>query len=337
MFTACKAEDTLPILNMARKWPWFTTGVIMNFNLNVLDESEKIIFALRSLYNEYGYERYRMGKFEEYDLYSRNKDFLVSDTVITFTDTNGKLMALKPDVTLSIIKNNKDKPEEINKLCYNENVYRVSKGSNSFREIMQTGLECFGNVNNECISEVLMLAAKSMDTVSKDFMLEVSDLEIVSAFINEIPAANDIKQGIIKCFSEKNRHGIQQICRENGIDSSYADSLGELLSLYGTPENVIGRLKALCADKGLEGEAEKLLEVISVFKDTPLSQKLIIDFSLVSDMNYYNGIIFRGFIAGIPDSVLSGGQYDRLMKKMGRRSKAIGFAVYLDKLHGLIN
>ena len=57
-----------------------------------------------------------------------------------------------------------------------------------------------------------------------------------------------------------------------------------------------------------------------------------IDFSVVSDMNYYNGIIFRGFIDGIPTGVLSGGRYDNLLKKMGKNSGAIGFAVYLDLL-----
>ena len=66
---------------------------------------EKVMFGLRSLYRSYGYTQYKMSKFEEYDLYAKNKDFLISDGVITFTDTNGKLMALKPDVTLSIIKN----------------------------------------------------------------------------------------------------------------------------------------------------------------------------------------------------------------------------------------
>ena len=76
----------------------------------VMDAQEKIGFRLRSLYSGYGYSRYKMSKFEEYDLYSRNKDFLFSDSVITFTDTNGRLMALKPDVTLSIVKNGKDTP-----------------------------------------------------------------------------------------------------------------------------------------------------------------------------------------------------------------------------------
>ena len=57
-----------------------------------------------------------------------------------------------------------------------------------------------------------------------------------------------------------------------------------------------------------------------------------LDFSLVSNLNYYNGILFRGFVEGIPDSVLSGGQYDKLMRKMGKESRAIGFAVYLEEL-----
>ena len=308
----------------------------MDINLDVLDKSEKITFALRSLYSTYGYERYKMGKFEEYDLYSRNKDFLVSDSVITFTDTNGKLMALKPDVTLSIIKNNKDKPEQVQKLYYNENVYRVSKGTGSFREILQTGLECFGNIDNSAVSEVLMLAAKSLDTVSSDFVLEISDLGILSAFIADIPASEAVKKSILKCISEKNRHEIADICRENEIEGKYADELISLLSIYGNPDEVVDKLRDMCREKGLEQEVDRLTDVISVFKDTQMRDNIIIDFSAISDMNYYNDIIFRGFIAGIPESVLSGGQYDRLMKKMGRKSKAIGFAVYLDQLYEVV-
>ena len=91
-------------------------------NRNALQQSERILFALRSLYDKYGYSRYKMNKFEEYDLYARNKDFLISDRVITFTDTTGKLMALKPDVTLSIVKNTKDDGNTVQKLYYNENV-----------------------------------------------------------------------------------------------------------------------------------------------------------------------------------------------------------------------
>ena len=115
----------------------------MTFNDSVLQSGEKIIFALRELYLQQGYTPYRMSKFEEYDLYARNKDFLVSDQVITFTDVNGRLMALKPDVTLSIIKNSKDQPTGLQKLFYNENVYRVAKGANGSDEILNFAFMAF--------------------------------------------------------------------------------------------------------------------------------------------------------------------------------------------------
>ena len=71
----------------------------------VLRAEERAVYKMRELYGSYGYLQYKVSKFEEYDLYAKNKSFLVSDKLLTFTDTNGKLMALKPDVTLSIIKN----------------------------------------------------------------------------------------------------------------------------------------------------------------------------------------------------------------------------------------
>mgnify|MGYP003415210269 CR=1 FL=1 len=95
--------------------------------LDVLSKEEKAAFTLRSLYANYGYSQYKMSKFEEYDLYVKNKDFLVSESVITFTDTDGKLMALKPDVTLSIIKNSKDLEGKVMKVSFVETNVKSKK------------------------------------------------------------------------------------------------------------------------------------------------------------------------------------------------------------------
>ena len=95
---------------------------------NVLKNDERAVFTLRSLYQSYGYAHYKMSKFEEYELYAKNKNFLISENIITFTGAGGKLMALKPDVTLSIVKNSKD-TAGVKKVYYNENVYRMSKDS----------------------------------------------------------------------------------------------------------------------------------------------------------------------------------------------------------------
>lgn len=297
----------------------------------IIKNDEQVIFSLRSLYEKYGYSQYKMTKFEEYDLYVRNKDFLISENIITFNDTNGKLMALKPDVTLSIIKNNSDDTDSMRKVYYNENVYRVSKGSNTFREIMQVGLECLGDVDGYCLTEVLSLAAQSLKSISENCILTVSNLDIISSVLDTENVSDDIKQNILKLIGEKNLHELSAICTDAEISADTAAVLAEITALHGKPEVVMPKLKALLPDCSEIDSFEKILNCIS----GELKENIEIDFSIVGDSKYYNGITFKGFISGISGSVLSGGQYDKLMKKMKQKSKAVGFAIYLDMLESL--
>ena len=146
----------------------------MTFSEDVLKNEEKAMMRLRGLYGRYGYAQYKMSKFEEYDLYVRNKSFLASDQIITFNDTSGKLMALKPDVTLSIVKNTKDCGVSLCKYFYNENVYRLSHTTGEFKERLQVGLECIGSIDLYSMSEVIALAEKSLETISSRYVLDIS-------------------------------------------------------------------------------------------------------------------------------------------------------------------
>jgi len=302
----------------------------MNINDNVLKFDEKAIFALRELYSRYGYSQYKMSKFEEYDLYVRNKDFLISDGVITFTDTNGKLMALKPDVTLSIIKNSKDIPGFVQKLYYNENVYRVSDKTHIFKEIMQVGLECIGDIDDYCLCEVLSLAARSLVSISGDAVLDISHLGVLSAVFDNANIPEDQRDDLMKLIGEKNTHELLRACDRLGVDKDKAELIRDIVCTYGRPEKVIEKFRALLGDCGADALCQLERTVSAVGEE--YEDIVRIDFSVVSDIKYYNGIVFKGFISGIPQSVLSGGQYDRLMKKMMKKSGAIGFAVYLDLL-----
>lgn len=296
-----------------------------------LKYDEQAVFLLRSLYSKYGYKQYKMRKFEEYDLYVRNKDFLISDSVITFTDTNGKLMALKPDVTLSIVKNTKDSDGSVQKVYYDENVYRVSKGTHSYKEIKQAGLECIGDVDTYCVCEVLSLAVKSLMTISENCVVDVSDLAILFALYDYIGLSYETRKRMTSLISDKNTHEMKRLCEDMSVSAESTALLEELISYNGTPDEILPRLKAMAERIGAQAEFSEFESVVSSL-DEELQSKLRIDFSVVSDINYYNGIVFKGFIDKIPDSVLSGGRYDSLMQSMSRKSKAIGFAVYIDML-----
>ena len=301
----------------------------------VMDAQERIGFRLRALYSGYGYSRYRMSKFEEYDLYSRNKDLLFSEGVITFTDTNGRLMALKPDVTLSIVKNGKDMPGQVRKVYYHENVYRVSSAEDGFREQTQVGIECMGDVDGACVAEALKLAAESLKLCSENYVLEVSHLDILSAFVDRIAPDAAFRRRILECAGEKNLHGISRICRDAGLAEGAEEPLIRLLSMYGSPKTVLPKIKALAEENGVAEAAAELSRALAVFAGTEAENRITVDFSATGDMRYYNGIAFKGFISGIPGSVLSGGQYDNLMRRMGRKDRAVGFAVFLNMLERL--
>ena len=262
----------------------------MQLDWTILRSGEQIMYRLRGLYERYGYRRFKMSKFEEYDLYVRNKDFLVSDRMITFTDARGILMALKPDVTLSIIKNTRAEEAGPRKVYYNESVYRSGQGEETFQEIMQTGLECIGELDLYHIYEVIALAVESLRTIHPDYVLDVSHMGLVSGFMEAAGVTEAEYPEVMTAVRAKNLAGLEDFCRRRGLSGTVQALLERLVTTYGTMEG---------------------------------------------DMGYYSGIVFRGFLKNLSAGVLSGGQYDKMVEKMGKPCGAMGFAIYLNELERL--
>lgn len=307
----------------------------MELKDTVFENDEKAIFKLRSLYKSYGYSKYRMSKFEEYDFYVRNKDFLISDNIITFTDSDGKLMALKPDVTLSIIKNSKDEEGAVQKVYYNENVYRASGDTRDVKEIMQVGLECIGDIDNICVSEVVLLAAKSLECIAKEYVLDISHMGIISEVLEYAGVSEMVRGDLLCAFDEKNVQAIELICKNEGVGGDKTEILKSLIALYGVPSEVLPKLKSFDISKEYNMAVNQLEEIAKVLEKCGYLDNTRIDFSVANNMKYYSGVAFKGFVKGLHGGVLSGGQYNKLMEKMKRRSGAIGFAVYTDMLQWL--
>lgn len=301
-------------------------------NTQIFKPEEKAIFTLRELYRRYGYLPFKMSKFEEYELYARNKDFLVSSNIITFNDKNGRLMALKPDVTLSIIKNYTEEKNCTEKVYYNENVYRPDGSTHEYKEIPQTGLECIGEIDTYHIFEVISLAAQSLASISEDYVLDLSHLGITAGILAQADCGAALEKRIMQCIGAKSVHELQRILKENNVDEAIARQLTQLIEIYAPIDETIARLEGLCDSEKFAESLENLKELCALIADTDFAEHIRFDFSIANDMTYYDSIVFQGYIPGIPESILSGGQYDNLLHKFSKKGGAIGFAIYLDLL-----
>lgn len=288
---------------------------------------DQAVQQLKELYRRYGYIQYKMSKFEPYDLYVRNKSFLISEEILTFTDADGRLMALKPDVTLSIVKDAKE-GVGLQKVFYNENVYRTSAMASGFQEIMQTGLECVGEIDLVAMGEVLLLAAESLARISKDYLLDVGHLGFVAGLLDSAGAPEDSRGPLLEQMAHKNTTALGSLCRELGLDHNMSEDLCRLATLYGPPQELLPGLEGMVRNDRMAGALTELRGVCSLVS----KKHLRLDFSIVNNMDYYNGLIFQGYLPGLPSGVLSGGRYDNLLRQMGRSDCAIGFAVYMNLL-----
>ena len=281
----------------------------------------KIEDRLEELSRKFGYAPYKMSRFEEYELYVRNKDFLQSDRVITFSGKDGRLLAMKPDVTLSIVKNAPETPGAVRKVHYRENVYRMDRNSGNFREILQAGIECVGDVGFYEVAEVVYLAAKSLEALGEGTILSLSHVGLIRFCMDSSGLPASARSQALDCLRQKREQELRALCREHGAD----ETLPVALLRARTPDDLA---PLLTADNAPWQELRQIIALLP-------AGKVRLDFSLGNDMKYYSGLVFKGYVRGVPASVLSGGQYDRLLSHMGKNARAIGFALYLDQLEQL--
>ncbi len=305
--------------------------------MSILSRTEKLKLSLRYIYESHGFKKAAVNRFEPYDLYVDNKSFLNTDKIISFMDLDGRLLSLKPDVTLSIVKKMPDeKLKGFMKVYYDENVVRLPFGSREYKEINQTGIEILGEIDDYSKVEAIFLALRSLKAIDEPFVLDISHMGFVSGLLEECQIPSEKKKTINALIYSKNTHELENELKTLDIPETLKKNIAALPLLYGPFEKTLERAKKLATGETSMNALDELEKLYSSLKFSPLSENISLDFSIVNDLEYYNGIIFQGYIKGLSKIVLKGGNYDFLTKKMGKKSGAIGFAVYIDELSRLL-
>ena len=305
----------------------------MEIELNRFTPAEQATFRLRALYEQAGYRKYRASRFEEYALYQEYQRFLPDAQVITFTDLDGKLRAIKPDVTLSIAKTAQPAAGECKRFYYNEEVCRPSRESHTFQTIHQMGLESMGAVDADEQAAVVRLALQSLAALDVPTVLEISHMGYLTGLLDALHVPAEARAKLLDFLRAKNAHELRTAALAAGLDESAAAALTGLLDLHGPLSATLTAARAACRCETQRAALEELQALQNALGEAGRGIRL--DLSMADEMEYYNGLVFTGYVAGIPCAVLKGGRYDYLMQRFTPGANAIGFAIYLDELERL--
>lgn len=308
---------------------------------DILRGDEKYVLSLRGLYESFGFERWRVGKFEEYSLYMDNKSFLGQRNIITVTSPSGRLLALKPDITLSIVKGAVAAGGDTVKAYYSENVYAPDPDSDTIKEIPQVGVEYLcptasGADFAPAVAETCLLAARSLELLGHPWVLCLSHMGFIKAVLGEAGLEGADRATAAHLIAEKKPHGLLELMEGMGRRRA-GERLAAIARLSGDPEKVTADASALVYSAEAEDSLAELRALAGQVSAAALAGGTVqVDFSIINDVDYYGGAVFKGFVSGLPRAVVTGGRYDRMAEKLGGGGGAVGFAVLIGELERLL-
>lgn len=296
----------------------------------------KIIETLREAFEQREYHEVVTPGFEFYDVFSSNSMYFPQESMYKLIDHKGRLLAMRPDSTIPIARltATKLKGHELPiRLYYAQRIYRQQpelRGRSS--EIMQMGIELVGLSSFESDIEILTTGMEALSSCCvDDFRIELGHIGIYKLLMEELNATSEQKETIHSLIASKNYAGLSDIL-EDFPESKTVEILKELPKLFGGKE-ALEKARML-----FNGYDEKLLMMLSylerIFQELVERNldKVMIDFGLVNQAEYYSSLIFRGYISSAGEPVLSGGRYDELFKDFGESLPATGFGINVDQL-----
>ena len=299
-----------------------------------MSKKDLVLLDIRKMYDLYGYKRISLPSFEEYDLYNENKDF-IDRNILTVMSPNGKLLALRPDITLSVAKKiSKDQSLKYSKIYYQENTYNLTKYT-GYEEDEQLGIELIGKESVFLDFEIVDLAVKSLDIINEKSLIVLSHAGFISSIFDNLNLEYEVKEEIFDCINKKNSHDIKKILENNKfISENVKELIYKIPELSGNLDDITKELSKYRINDNIKKILLELKQLNNLLLKFHKKSKIVFDFSVIKNLNYYNGIILQGYIEGFPNVILTGGRYDRLFEKFGVDTGAVGFAILTDSLKG---
>lgn len=305
----------------------------------VPSECEQKLFiknTLEEIFYSWGYERIITPTLEFYDTFQQYKNSLGQEEMYKFFDNKGRILVLRPDMTVPIARlvstKFKDKKKPV-RLQYYANVFRVNESLGGKRdEYTDCGIELIGKKGFNADIEVILLAIKALEKLRlKNFKLEIGHIGIMNSIFKKLNICDEKRNEIASLIEKKRVVDLQENLESLNLAEKEKEILNKLPWLFGGIE-LLENVLNMDVSEDVNSEVKYLKEIFNFLKDFGYDKNISFDLGRIPEPDYYTGIIFRAFTDGIGENILSGGRYDKLLSCFGNEEAAVGFSVKVDSL-----
>lgn len=310
----------------------------------ILDEciiKRNIEKKIDTIFEKWGFKEVITPTLEFYETFNYNSQSLREEDMYKFFDNRGRILILRPDMTIPIARVVETKLKDIElpiKLRYTSNVFRVHESLGGKRnEYTDCGVEFIGLEDKKSDLEILVLALEALKKLGlNDFKLEIGNIGFFNGAFKNIELSQECKESIAQFIEEKNLKSLEDYLTELDITEEYKMFFNKLPWMFGD-KNVLEEAKKLAFNEDIKENLDYLVDLYLQLDELGYGRNVTFDLGMVPRLNYYTGIIFRGYGEGVGNSLLSGGRYDKLINLSNANVPAIGFSIDINSVIPTVN
>lgn len=289
-----------------------------------------------NLFEKWGYKEVITPTLEFYETFSYNSQSLREEDMYKFFDNRGRILILRPDMTIPIARVVETKLKDVQfpiKLRYTSNVFRVHESLGGKRnEYTDCGVEFIGLEDKKSDLEILVLALEALKKLGlNDFKLEIGNIGFFNGAFKNLEIEQEYKEAIAQFIEDKNLKNLEDYLADLDIKEEYKVFFNKLPWMFGD-KKVLQDAKKLAFNEEIKENLEYLEGLYSKLEELGYGKNITFDLGMVPGLNYYTGIIFRGYGEGVGNTLLRGGRYDNLIHISNSSIPAIGFSIDINSV-----
>ncbi|WFD11155.1 ATP phosphoribosyltransferase regulatory subunit [Tepidibacter hydrothermalis] len=306
--------------------------------IDYLNKRYKITREIEDMFIDDGCINIEPSIFEDYDNFMSVNKRIKKESMVKVLNGNSNILILRPDITMNIIKNLIPRWEDDLKLklFYNSTIFRNKAGLN-IKEFRQMGIEYIGESSMKADRDLIGIALKVLKKYNNSFILEIGNSKYVDEILRVIDLEESVEKELKSLIYKKNKIELIDYVGNLNIKKEICELLSNILDFQGNIEEIIKKAEKFYMNDEMKKSIEDLKDLNEFIKEYGYLKNIHFDLSMVAELDYYEGIVFKGYYENSYREIISGGRYDSLTELFGEKVSAIGFSIDIDELIKVIN